>query len=30
MKDRIDMQMQVPASVAAMRIENGELVVQAQ
>lgn len=30
MKDRIDMQMQVPASVATMRIENGELVVQAQ
>jgi len=30
MKKRIDMQMQLPASVAALRIENGELVVQAQ
>lgn len=30
MKDRIDMQMQLPASVAAIRLENGELVVQAQ
>jgi hypothetical protein len=27
---RIDMHMEVPDAVTAMRIENGELVVQAQ